>query len=350
MATDTHLHAQLSSDSSDEYDLKVRALAAEAVELPISTEHVALGDFGPAIRALDLGAFVQGVIGTEITTSNIGHFNAFPLVPDLSLPGRGRVEWFGKRPDAMFAFIKANPTEPILQVNHPRWTGIGGYFTAMGFDRGTAAGTDPLYSGDFYTIEVVNNCLVAEIERGSMMDWFSLLNHGQRKFATGGSDSHHAGVNEVGYPKTYVRMPTDLPTAARIDDLTSGIRGGRVSVTCGPFLELRSGAAEVGDTLRTPGASVDLDVRAQAPRWMDLDQLEVIVNGQVVKTTTVSSAATPIRFDGTLTVPLPPGRDAWIIVRARGDRPHGPHGGNNPPWGFTNPIFVDGDGDGIIRP
>ena len=46
-------------------------------------------------------------------------------------------------------------------------------------------------------------------EAGSMLDWFALLSHGQKKFATGGSDSHHAGVNEVGYPKTYVRMPTD---------------------------------------------------------------------------------------------------------------------------------------------
>ncbi|MFO0728787.1 MAG: CehA/McbA family metallohydrolase [Myxococcota bacterium] len=350
MATDTHLHAQLSSDSSDEYDLKVRALAAEGIELPISTEHEALGDFGPAIRALHLEPFLQGVIGTEVTTSNVGHFNAFPLVPDLSLPGRGRVEWFGKRPDEMFAFIKANPTDPILQVNHPRWTGIGGYFTAMGFDRNTGAGTDPAYSGDYDTVEVVNSCRVAEIEAGSMLDWFALLSHGQKKFATGGSDSHHAGVNEVGYPKTYVRMPTDAPTDAKIDDLVAGIRAGRVSVTCGPFLEMKSGTAEVGDTLVMPGATIPITVRAEAPLWMDLDQLEIIVNGAVVKTIPVASADQVVRFDSTIDLSLPAGRDAWVIVRARGDRMHGPWGGNNPPWGFTNPIFIDADGDGQLRP
>lgn len=350
MATDTHLHGQLSSDSSDEYDLKVRALAAEGVEMPISTEHEALGDFAPAIAALGLEEYVQGVIGTEVTTSNIGHFNAFPLVPDLSLPGRGRVEWFGKRPDAMFAFIKANPADPILQVNHPRWTGIGGYFTAMGFDRATGLGRDPLYSKDFDTVEVVNACNVAEVEAGAMADWFALLNSGQKKFATGGSDSHHAGQNEVGYPKTYVRMPTDAPRDAREADLVAAIRRGRVSVTCGPYLELWSGAAEIGDTLERPGSAAEVKVRVSAPRWMDLDLVEIVVNGAVVKTTTVGPASAVVRFDGTLTVPLPSGRDAWIIARARGDRPHGPFAGGNPPWGFTNPIFVDADGDGDFVP
>ena len=116
MSSDTHLHSQLSSDSSDTFELKVAALAAEHIEIPVSTEHEALGDFGPAIAALGLTQFLKGIVGTEVTTSNIGHFNAFPLEPDLSLPNHGRLEWFGMQPAELFARIRANPGDPIVTL------------------------------------------------------------------------------------------------------------------------------------------------------------------------------------------------------------------------------------------
>jgi hypothetical protein len=40
------------------------------------------------------------------------------------------------------------------------------------------------------------------------------------------------------------------------------------------------------------------------------------------------------------------GADAWIALTARGDASHGVWARGRPSFGLTNPIFVDGDGDG----
>ena len=56
MSTDTHVHAQMSPDSPDLYPFKVQAMVVEGLELPVSTEHEAIGDFNPAIAELGLEA------------------------------------------------------------------------------------------------------------------------------------------------------------------------------------------------------------------------------------------------------------------------------------------------------
>jgi hypothetical protein len=344
LSTDTHLHAQLSSDSSDAFTFKVAALAAEGIELPISTEHEALGDFGPAIRELGLEDFVQGVVGSEVTTSNIGHVNAFPLEPDLSLPGRGRIEWFGKTPAELFATLRANPGDPIVQVNHPRWLGIGGYFTAMGLDPATGLASDPRFSLDFDTVEIVNTCDIEQIERESLPDWFALLRRGERKVGTGGSDSHHAALGEVGYPRTYLRMPTDSPRTARVDDLRAAFRAGHVSISCGPYVEAKIGEHEVGDDVVVSGGGVDVAVRVLAPSWQDVDTLELLLDGRVVSTTPIPARTTALRLDTTVRVSVPADHDGFLIVRVRGDRPAGPWASHGAPWAITNPFFLDADG------
>jgi hypothetical protein len=65
----------------------------------------------------------------------------------------------------------------------------------------------------------------------------------------------------------------------------------------------------------------------------------------VVRTTTVAQDRAE-RFDATFGVPAPAGRDGWVILRARGDRPHPAFASRRPSWGFTNPVLLDRDGDG----
>lgn len=347
LSTDTHVHAQLSPDSTDLYPMKVSSMVTEGLQIPVSTEHEAIGDFNPAIRALGVEAWMQGIVGSEITTFTYGHFNAFPLIPDPTKAGNGRIDWYGKRPAETFAAIRANPGKPFLQVNHPRSVSIGGYLSAMGFDRASYSFHRPQdFSYDFDGLEVANGCDVPFIEAETMADWFAFLNNGHRIYATGATDNHHASNGEMGYPRTYVRMPTDDPHLAQIEDMRASFMAGRLVVSCGPFLEAKLGHAEIGEIVPVDGDRIAITVRVAAPSWMSVDQLEVVVNGAVVTTVPIPPSPGAERFMGTVTAPVAAGRDGWAIIRVRGREAHGVWARNRPSYAFTNPFFLDGDHDG----
>lgn len=347
MSTDTHIHSQLSPDSPDLFDDKVRMLVVEGLELPISTEHEAIGDFNPSIERLGLGAWMRGVVGSEITTFSYGHFNAWPLVATPGAPGNGRIDWIYKAPGETFAAIRANAGQPFIQVNHPRSPAIGGYFSALGYEPGSGSSARPAdWSTDFDGIEVANGCGVSGIESATMPDWFSFLDRGVKKVALGSSDSHKARGGELGFPRTYLRMPTDDPAQAKIADFRRASFEGRAVVTCGPFLEARVGEAEIGDVARVVGGNLSVWARVAAPDWMDVDQLELVVGGQVVKTVAIPETDAVERFSGVVTASITPGRDAWMIVKVRGNRAHSTWARSRPSFAFTNAIYLDGDGDG----
>jgi hypothetical protein len=139
-------------------------------------------------------------------------------------------------------------------------------------------------------------------------------------------------------------MPTDDPPAAKVDDFRAAFEAGRLTLSCGPFLEIRADGAEIGDLLTT-GGEFDLDVVLSAPSWMDVDVLEIIVNGQIVQTVPVEGTGV-VRFDDGIRVTVPTGADGWIAAAARGDSRHGVWVSSRPSFALTNPILLDGDGDG----
>jgi hypothetical protein len=349
LSTDTHVHAQLSPDSLEPYPDKVAAMVTEGLEIPVSTDHEAIGDFNPYIRDMGVGDWMQGIVGSEITTFTYGHFNAFPLVADPQKAGNGRISWYGKAPAATFQAIRQHAGDPFLQVNHPRSIAIGGYFSAMGFQAADFTSARPAdFSLDFDGIEVANGCDVPFIESQTMLDWFAFLNKGIKKYATGSTDNHHASNGEMGFPRTYVRMPTDDPKSASMDDVRAAFKGGHLTITCGPFVEFSVNGGEIGDLVPMAGDAIEVKARVAAPSWMDVDQLEVVVNGKLEKTVMLdpSMAVGTDRFRGSVWVSMPPGKDAWVILRARGAQPHGVWARNRPSYAFTNPIFLDGNQDG----
>jgi hypothetical protein len=344
MSSDPHLHALLSPDSADTDLFKIRALAADNVELPISTEHEVVGDYQPAVRELGLEDWIHAIVGTEITTIRYGHFNAFPLTQDKTKPGNGRIDWFGRTPSETLAMVRALPNDPFLQVNHPRSTTIG-YFSRQGLDTATLVATSPEFSMNFDGFEVSNSCGDGSLDADTVLDWFSFLNHGLRIVATGSSDDHTAGRGQLGMPISYLAMPTDDPRAATPEDLRRAYKEGRVTVSCGPFVELE----HIGEIVPADG-SIALDARVAAPSWMDVDTLRVIWNGEVVQTIPTSTTGAGDRFDGTIDVAVPANTDGWIILWASGDQRHGIWAQKRPSYAFTNPVFIDGDRDGAWRP
>ncbi len=129
-------------------------------------------------------------------------------------------------------------------------------------------------------------------------------------------------------------------------------------ITNGPFLEVTTAdGLPIGSTIIAEGF-VDLQIRVQTPNWMEIDRVQVLVNGRQPEQFNFRRAKNPgmfregiVGFDETVRVTLQ--QDAHLIVVASGEGSNIEQGwGLNPygemhPVAYTNPIFVDVDRDGF---
>jgi hypothetical protein len=101
-----------------------------------------------------------------------------------------------------------------------------------------------------------------------------------------------------------------------------------------------------------------LKIRVQAPDWIDVDRVQVLVNARQPEAYNFTAAKNShmfregtVRFEQTIRVDLQ--EDAHLIVVATdGDSDLTKGWGLNPqgkmrPVAYTNPIYVDVDGDGF---
>lgn len=374
---DLHLHAAPSPDSEVSLEDRLASLVAEGIHFAVATDHNHVTDYGPALATLALeGLDVES--GVEVTTEQpaYGHFNAYPFPLDESRPANGAPAFSGIEPGALFRSLHALDPDLLVQVNHPRSTGGIGYFEVMSFDPRTN-GADPKFSSEFDAIEVFNGFDLgqrANVDR-VFEDWLQMLARGKRVVATGSSDSHQVRYQLAGYPRTYVSVPELERHDSRI--LVRALKAGASFVTSGPFVEVEiagggpgttvSLRAETADAGAAPKAQVSergeikLDVRVRAPDWMPVDLLEVFVGSERVLTRDIprargrggekrksneQMAREVLRFAESLPLSIP--QDNFVVVRVSSkesiERFSGRYG--MVPLAFTNPIYVDADGDG----
>jgi hypothetical protein len=129
-------------------------------------------------------------------------------------------------------------------------------------------------------------------------------------------------------------------------------------ITNGPFLKVTTAdGLPIGSTVIAEG-HIDLKIQLQAANWMDVDRVQILVNGRQPEQYNFTRRAHPekfktgvVRFDETVRVKL--ARDAHIIVVAVGENSDLKKGwGRNPygnmhPIAYTNPLFVDTDRNGF---
>ncbi|MEJ7732016.1 MAG: PHP domain-containing protein [Polyangiaceae bacterium] len=140
MSADMHLHAQPSFDSGMPLSRRVRTVAAEGVELGVSTDHDVESDYHGEIEAAALEQRFAHAIGAEITTLEQGHFIGFPLDYDaLLVPDHGAHDWTCEPGGAILDAIRESgdtelaPEGPLAIVAHPR-DGFFGYADQLGVD------------------------------------------------------------------------------------------------------------------------------------------------------------------------------------------------------------------------
>jgi len=286
---------------------------------------------------------VTPVDGQEVTTFAYGHFNAFPLFWQPVEYNAGAVFPYDKQPAELFAAIRAQqPDDEIIQVNHPRGTGFGAYFSYVGFNRETGETQFPeAWDLNWDTIEVFNgNCGRGE----PLEDWIAMTNLGLRKTLASGSDSHREN-DPIGIPRNWIRVDKGELEADR-QSIVEPVRGRRMFVSCGPFVRFESEArdAAMGDMISVnEDGEVAFWVQVQAPSWIQLSEVRLWRNGVAVETAPIETDDSGVRFEAVMRDR--PEADAWYAVEVLGSGSLRPVYFSSP-YALTNPIEVDVDGDG----
>jgi hypothetical protein len=365
ISADLHVHSVGSDDSSLPLRTRIDTLLAQGLDVVVSTDHDQVVDYGPLIHRLGLADRVTSVVGTEITATarqapvpyTAGHLNAFPLPlrPQQYRDGAPRAEALRVR--EIVEQIHALGGERLVQMNHPRGAVEDdslNYFAHLSvagesFDPTLALTASPnrvmvdpdrdsgLRDLDFDAVELMNGPSMLRYYR-TRADWYSLLLQGEFRAATANSDSHRL-EQLLAQPRNYVRLAGDTPRRFDEAGFIRAVRQGRLYGTTGPILEVSLGDAGLGETFR--GRSGSLRVQVEAADWVPVSTLRVYVNAALEE-------EIPIRAGEVREVGLEFAGDAFVTVEVEGevDATFEALSPGFSSFAFTNPIFVDANGDG----
>lgn len=342
MCADFHIHSFYSADSNDPVVYKVSGAVADGLDIPVSSEHEWVVDFGPIVKQLGMEDWAFGMPSEELTTFAWGHFGVVPLQPKPDLVNNGAVEWIGKQPPEMFSNVAALAEKPVLVINHPSGSGaLGAYFTAAEYDRATNKGKDPLWSDQFEAIECMNDSDFEANRTKVIADWFAMLNAGKLRTCVGNSDSHHLRDSPVGYPRTCFDFGHDDPKKLSPEIVRDALRSGRSVVSGGLYMTVKGPNGEgPGDKLAAGTGSVPFVITAAAPSWLDVaGNVEVIVDGQTIAMQPLAPDVVANGKHWTATVNVDRTAKKWVVFHVKGKGDLSPlHPGRNA-FAMSNPIF-----------
>ena len=351
---DMHLHTYTNSGHGDANLVeRIISCAAEGLDWAVATDHNFITDYEPYMREAGLLGLMQTTAGNEVS-SPIGHFNTFPLASN-SKPAESKI----KNGNVLLEGIRASSkNDVVIQINHPRWVAAD-YFNTKGLDVyfGTVAKKDE-WSWDFDSYEVLNENyqLGWTTAPGNLQsvkrDWFNMQNRGIRATGIGNSDSHTVVSSIAGVPRSYMVSSTDVPSGIDEIEIAQSVKNQRVTVACGILPQIFvDGKNALGEDFSTHKKSISLQLKVQAASWISCSKAELLRNGIVIRTFDLTRNGNAICLD--TMVNLRPSKDSWYILIAHGNQAMFPMVGTleRPvmPLGFTNPVWVDADGDGKIQ-
>jgi hypothetical protein len=345
LSADFHIHSYYSLDAPDPVEYKVRSAIAEGLELPVSSEHEYVVDFGPVVEQLGATDWAHGLSSEELSTSTYGHYGVVPKMPQMDQVNRGAVLWADVHPPEIFARVRKLEGDPALIINHPQSNdAYKGYFVDASFDATTATGDPTDWSDNFDAIEVFNDSDFESNRNDSVKNWFSLLNHGKVVFATGASDSHQITASQpIGYPRTFLFLGTDIPGNVTPEMVRDAVKKGTSVVSGGLYMTVSGpgGVGPGGTVASTTPGMIAFDVVVQAPSWFSAKTLEVFVDGVSMQTITLSPSVVPgpgRRYETTVDL-MQDGARHYVVFHAASDADLAPVHPGRKPFAVSNPIF-----------
>lgn len=316
---DFHVHGIDSFDARVPRDFRLKGMAAEEVDVFASTDHNTRIDFTPILQSMGLSDRVVGLVGEEITTFDLGHFNAFPMPVDTAARNGGAFDWAGPftagssypsmgrydlSPSELFSSLKALPGDRVIMANHPNTRTLG-YFSLIGINTGESKGPkayvpnclfrqDPtanLWDDGFSALELWRTyeddpTLLAMENLG---DWFNLLNAGVIRTSLSNSDSHSSFYMPVGGPRNLIYVDDSVPFTPEGmgPEVSRRIKEGRVIDSNGPLLQVHlSGSngkvaghqVDLPTTLSAADGNATIEIDVQSPVWAQFDNIQVYIN------------------------------------------------------------------------
>lgn len=376
ISTDYHNHSTPSGDNTCGTNDRLINLVAEHIEFAPTTEHNRLYDWGPHIAKLGLSGELATVPGMELTGPG-GHLNMFPLKPVPRTQDGGAPVWENDARINALHLRDFQGLEPDrwVHLNHPRMeveffdrNGDGkldGGYVLLGemldgletenfvtqFRQG-----DGILAGVPYRVRKPGERNAGSIAMVREVIWLQLLNQGTRVWAIAVADAHSVWGNGVGGWRTYVPSSTDDPGKIDWRELSRNSKEGQMMLTTGPFLEVTANGSLPGAEIKAK--EVSLKVKVQCTDWIDIDRVQVLVNGRQRKDLNFTRKSHPgmfadglVKFEQSLKLELE--EDSHLIVVAMGEGSDLKTGygtsdqAGMQPCAYHNPIFIDVDGDGF---
>jgi len=354
IAADSHIHTLTHSGHGDaKIEERMLTIAGEGIELAVATDHNHHTDYAPSAASMGVAERFTPVIGNEVTTKH-GHFNAFPIEPGARVVNHEQEDWAKLLPE-----IRATPGVKVITLNHPRDL-HSGFIPLGGVQFNPKTGrhrqADAL---DIDAIEVITSAAMQSDIHLLYRDWFALLNRGHRIAAVASSDSHDVNRFILGQGRTYVAAKDAGAANLDLDEVWRSYKEGRLLVSMGLLTQLKvNDKFTVGDLATGLKDSIKVEATVFGPAWTQTDRIELFANGILIREQKIEDnhrAGEKARIVWQLPKPA---HDVHLVVIATGPgvtepfweipRPYQPSSKTFVPRviGSTNPIWLDGDGDG----
>jgi len=368
-----HSHSSPSGDNTSSQRGRVLNLLAEHIEFAPCTEHNRISSYVPHLEELGAVKWMATCSGIELTGSPlpVNHHNAFPLIHKPRTQDGGAPQT-DANPIVQIERIAMwdDGSQKLVQQNHPNLVQIVG-------DRNADAQADGGFEKMFGWMDVVEVHPPGRIfstldklptggrDRGNpIFHWLQLLNLGYRIPGVVNTDAHY-NFHGSGWLRNYIKSSTDDPAEIDTLEMVHASERGNLVMTNGPFLEVEllggdpalAARTFPGDDRKLPEGRGKLRVKVQCPNWLDVNRVQVFVNGRpsedlhfTRKTTPDAFGSGVVKFEQDISLNLK--SDAHLIVAAAGEGltlgpVMGPRAGAAMPVAVSNPIYVDVDGQGF---
>ena len=359
---------------------RVISAVCEGVSVLVSGDYDVATDLQAAVDELALGRFIKAFRGIRFLVSDgqmSGNILLYPVTEEQAAQAKAfRAEQKDVPPDVFMADLRKKFPGCIVQVDRAFDPQMG-YLTSFEFDDTQLRFGDLLPPPDFDAIQVVDGKKVA-MQPPMNARFSQLLMHrtsvqagGPSLSAMGSSMSALPHGEEPGYPRVYLYTQRDTLRTFTAEDIVKAVRGHAYQVTNGPIIDVKVMNPATGRFEISPGAVVDLSTtrtlrvqtQVQAAPWVAVTGIHLNLNGLPKTQIEVPPLDRPIRYpvrtgpDADKAVVYPDGDSFFTTLVFSTRRPLDPVlppapqqlGGDVYPVAWTGPIFVDQDGNGLVR-